>query len=210
MTNFSVTSTLPILATRPTSLRPRSSSIRCSARSFSSARRSAASSCVFDSIPAAPPRAGDGPDRYLAFARAHQNFGARTDDLEVTEIEVAEEGRRIDAAQRAIQREGWEGEGRSETLRQHDLKDVAGADIILRSYRPFRESALRMYSTLGLSRAACGSSAGSAHGQRTFQNGDDRLDPLAALREGGLGANPGLGAPASRRKSHPSPYRRRP
>ena len=40
---ISVTFTVPVCATRPTSLRPRSISITCSARSFGSASRSAAS-----------------------------------------------------------------------------------------------------------------------------------------------------------------------
>ena len=50
MTKLSVTFTLPIAETRPTSLRPRSTSIKCSARSFGSASNSASnamsSSCV--------------------------------------------------------------------------------------------------------------------------------------------------------------------
>jgi len=41
MEKSSGTLTLPILATRPTSLRPRSTSIRCSARSLGSANSSA-------------------------------------------------------------------------------------------------------------------------------------------------------------------------
>ena len=43
MMKLSVTFTDPIADTRPTSLRPRSSSIRCSARSFGSANNSASS-----------------------------------------------------------------------------------------------------------------------------------------------------------------------
>ncbi len=81
---------------------------------------------------AAPPRAGDRPDRDSVVAQAHQDFGARADDLEVAEIEIAQERRRIDPPQRPVKRERRQRERRLEALRQHDLEDVAGADVLLR------------------------------------------------------------------------------
>ena len=91
--------------------------------------------------PAPRPRAGVAPRRRVpAIGRmvtvssrnADQDFRAGADDLEVREVEIEQEGRGIDAAQRAVERERRQGEGRLEALRQHDLEDVAGADVVLR------------------------------------------------------------------------------
>src|SRR6185312_14871048 len=89
MKNRAVTSTEPTAATRPTSLRPRSSSIRCSARSFGSFSSASASAWSSASV---LPR----------------------------------------GAQRAIKRERGERERRGEPLREDDLEDVAGDDVLLR------------------------------------------------------------------------------
>ena len=62
---------------------------------------------------AARPRAGDRPDRHLAVAHPHEDLGRRADDLEVLEVEVAQERRRVDAPQRAVEREGGQREGAS-------------------------------------------------------------------------------------------------
>ena len=51
---------------------------------------------------------------------------------EAAEIEVVEKGRGVDAAERAVEREGRQREGRLEALRQHHLEDVAGRDVVLR------------------------------------------------------------------------------
>jgi hypothetical protein len=48
----------------------------------------------------APAGAGDRPDGDRAFADAHQDLGARSDDRETAEIEEIEEGRRIETAER--------------------------------------------------------------------------------------------------------------
>ena len=55
----SLTSTLPIAATRPTSLRPRSTSMICSARSLGSASKIRLKLAFFFRRGAAPARAGD-------------------------------------------------------------------------------------------------------------------------------------------------------
>ena len=132
MKNWSVTFTVPIWATRPTSLRPRSSSIRCSARSFGSASNSVFERLVLVRRRAARPGAGDRADGDRAVAHAHQDFRAGAGDRKAAEIEEVEEGRGIDPPQRAIERERRQLEGRLEALRQHHLEDVAGGDVFLR------------------------------------------------------------------------------
>src|SRR5262245_11473517 len=128
MKNWSVTLTVPISETRPTSLRPRSRSMRCSARSFGSASNSSSSAL---SSCAAAPRAGDRTHGHLVAARGDKNFRARTRDGEAAEIEIIEIGRRIGAAERAIERKRRQREGCFETLRQHRLKNIAGHDVFL-------------------------------------------------------------------------------
>ena len=80
---------------------------------------------------AARARAGDRPDGHRAVAHAHQDFRARADDREIAEVEEEQERRGIDAAQRAVEREGRQRERRLEALRQHDLENVAGRDVVL-------------------------------------------------------------------------------
>ena len=76
--------------------------------------------------------AGDRADSHLAIAHADEDFRARSDHRETGEIEEVEEWRRVYAPERAIEREGRQGEGASEALRQHDLEDVTGGDVVLR------------------------------------------------------------------------------
>ena len=80
---------------------------------------------------AARPRAGDGADGDLVAADFDQNFRAGAGDGEAAEIEEIEIRRRIGPPQRAIERERRQRERRLETLRQHDLKGVAGGDVFL-------------------------------------------------------------------------------
>src|SRR3546814_2160136 len=67
--------------------------------------------------------AGDGSDRDLAAADADQDFGRRANQRKAGQVEEIEEGRRIDAAQRAIEVEGRQVEGGLEALRE-DRKSV--------------------------------------------------------------------------------------
>src|SRR3546814_12799462 len=76
--------------------------------------------------------ARDRAERDLAVAHAHENFGARAGEREAGQIEMVEKGGGVHAAQRAVQLERRQRERRGEALREHDLKDVAGDDIILR------------------------------------------------------------------------------
>ena len=131
MMNCSVTSTLPISATRPTSLRPRSSSIRCSARSLGSASSSAASSR--SSAGVAPRRRVPAMGRMVTLPSRRRT---RISGLEPTmaksaEIQEEQKGRGVQPPQRAIEREGRQGEGQLEALGEHDLEDVAGQDVFL-------------------------------------------------------------------------------
>ena len=96
--------TLPYSHTRPRSLRPRSTSITCSARSFSSASSSAA---------IARPRRRAPRGRVPAIGRVEtcaavdrqQRLGRGADDLEVLEVEEVHVRRRVDRAQPAVDRE---------------------------------------------------------------------------------------------------------
>src|SRR3546814_20538800 len=66
--------------------------------------------------------AGDRTERDLFVADADQNFGRRSDQREAGQVEEIEEGRWVDAPQRAVEVEGRQVEGGRETLRQDDLK----------------------------------------------------------------------------------------
>src|SRR3546814_5513464 len=72
--------------------------------------------------------AGDRTDRDLFVADADQNFGRRSDQREAGQVEEIEEGRWVDAPQRAVEVEGRQVEGGRETLRQDDLKDIARSE----------------------------------------------------------------------------------
>ena len=63
--------------------------------------------------------------------RLDQDFRARSGDGKAAEIEEEQVRRGIDAAQRAIKRERRQRERRLETLRQHDLENIAGGDVLL-------------------------------------------------------------------------------
>ena len=62
---------------------------------------------------------------------AHQDFGRGTDDVEIPEVVVKHIRRRVDAAQRPVERKWRRCKGASHALRQHDLHDVAGQDVLL-------------------------------------------------------------------------------
>ena len=76
------------------------------------------------------PCSSDGPDRDLAAPDANQDFRARACDCEAAEVQEIEEGRGIDAAKRPVKREGRKLEPRGEALREHDLEDIAGCNIL--------------------------------------------------------------------------------
>src|SRR3546814_3927226 len=65
--------------------------------------------------------AGDRTDGDLAVADPDENLGRRADQREARQVEKIEEGRGVDAAERAIEVEGRQVEWGRKALRQHDL-----------------------------------------------------------------------------------------
>ena len=80
---------------------------------------------------AARPRAGDRMGLDVLPFDAHQHLGRRADDGEAAHADEIHVGRRIDVAQRAVDRERLGLDVRLEPLRQHRLVDVAGGDALL-------------------------------------------------------------------------------
>ncbi len=101
----SSTSTVPYSHTRPRSLRPRSTSITCSARSFSSSSSSPRDARVLLGVSPARPRAGDRARRDAPTRHGQQRLRARAGDLEVPEVEEVHVRARVDRAQAAVDRE---------------------------------------------------------------------------------------------------------
>jgi hypothetical protein len=95
----------------------RSSSIRCSAHSFFVGEQFCGERGILVLRRPAPTGAGDRTDGDDAVTHPHQDLRRRANDLEAAEIEVAEKRRRVDSPQRAIEREGRQGERRGEPLR---------------------------------------------------------------------------------------------
>ena len=116
MTIRSVTPTVPIFATRPTSLRPRSSNIRCSASSLGSDSRSAASASSSSRLAPRGRVPRDRPDRHGAVPQPHQDFRARPDDRESVQLQEIHERGGVGAAQRPVERERWQREGQAEAF----------------------------------------------------------------------------------------------
>ena len=94
---------------------------------------------------------GRSGDRVHAGASAlafHECLGRRPDQGKVVQLEKKEVGRRIDAAQGAVELQG-RGRGRSlRALREHDLEGIAGADVVFRqAHRCFVVAAVRRASS---------------------------------------------------------------
>ena len=117
------------------SLRARSTSMTCSARSFGSASNSFSSAASSSGIFAARTRAGDRADFHLAFLAAHMNFRRRADERKSVQLQQKHVGRRIDGARRAINVQRRRLDRRGKPLRTDDLDDVAGGDVFLGRFR---------------------------------------------------------------------------
>ena len=137
------TRTEPYSQTRPRSLRPRSTSMTCSARSFSLRFSSSASRRSSSSLRAARPRAGDRVRLDAPAFDAHEHLRRRADDRQAAHPDEIHVRRRVDVAQRAVDGERIGRDVRLEPLRQHRLVDVAGGDPLLdrRGRRPRRSRA---------------------------------------------------------------------
>ena len=167
---------------RPTSLRPRSTSIRCSARSFSSAMSSSVIAASSSARAAAPARAGDRSQRdRAARAHAHEQLRRTADDLDAVEHEVVHVRRRIDHAERAVQVGRRKVERHVDAPRDLHLKRVARDDVLRGCARRRREicpcrsaSALRPAGAVG-SRSSGPSAAGPR--RRATRRVDARIAP---------------------------------
>ena len=116
------TRTVPASQTRERSLRPRSTSITCSARSFSEASSRSASPSPGSVVPAIGFRLA------VAVLALDERLGRGADQGELAELEQEEVRRRVDAAQRAVELERGRGGRPLGALREDDLEGVAGAD----------------------------------------------------------------------------------
>ena len=135
--------TLPYSATRPTSFRPRSTSIRCSARSFGSAASSAASAASSSGLAPRGRVPAIGPERDLAILDPDQDLGRAADDLDVVAVEVVEIGRGVERPEIAV---GEERVGRRdlEPPRQYRLEGVARRDVLLDAAHVVLEALVRI------------------------------------------------------------------
>ena len=126
------TRTEPYSQTRPTSLRPRSTSITCSARSFSLRFSSSASRTSSSSVRPRRPRAGNRMRLDPRALDAHQHLRRRADHRDAAHADEIHVRRRVHVPQRAVDGERIGVDLGLEPLRQHHLIDVAGGDVLLR------------------------------------------------------------------------------
>ena len=82
--------------------------------------------------PAARPRARNRVHLDLPVFHAHEHLGRRADDGELADAREVHVGRRVDVAQRPVDRERIGLQVHFEPLREHDLVDVALRDVLLR------------------------------------------------------------------------------
>ena len=64
----------------------------------------------------------------------HHDFGARTDNLPIFEVEIRHVGRGIHQPERSIEIKSIALIFRGELLRNHDLEDVACGDVLFGSF----------------------------------------------------------------------------
>jgi hypothetical protein len=86
---------------------------------------------IFREGNAAPAGAGDRPHGHRVALEADQDLRRGANDVEVLEVEIEHVRRRIERAQRAVQRHRAGGERFAHALRQDDLHDVAFGDVAL-------------------------------------------------------------------------------
>ena len=120
------TCTVPTSQTTPRSLRSRSTIIRFSARSFSSSRSSSASRSVLGGV---APR-GRVPLIGLASTQRsrpieQEALGRGAEHRDVAEAQEGREGRRVDAAQRAVERQRLGRDVGGDLVGQADLVGLA-------------------------------------------------------------------------------------
>ena len=106
----------------------------CSAISFSSCSSSCSSSRSSCLVDPAGARARDRPVADQSVVDAHQHLGRGADDLDLAGVQEVHVGRGIERAQHAIEGEGIDRARSLELLTRHDLEDVAGEDVLARSF----------------------------------------------------------------------------
>ena len=135
----SLTCTLPKSQTRPMSLRARSTSMTCSARSLGSASNSFSSALSSSGVCPRRLRAGDGPDFDAAVFATHMNFRRRADQRETLQFEQEHVRRRIDRARRAVNIHRRSLHRRGKSLRADHLDDVARRNVFFCARHIFKE-----------------------------------------------------------------------
>ncbi len=136
---------------------------------------------------AAAAGAGDGADGDGVVAQADEDLRRGAHQREAAEVEIDQERRRVDPPQRAVEREGRQGERRLEALGEHHLEDVAGADVLL---RPLHHLAIGVRRGIGLRRHDLMEGVlGRQVGQGAVQRRADALQPLARLLVGCAGGD---------------------
>ena len=127
----STTSTEPVRHTRPRSLRTRSTSITCSARSFGSASSSAASAVSSSGVAPRGRVPAIGCMQRPAPGHLDVRLGRGPDHGQPVEAQQVHVRRRVGGAQGAVDVERVGVGGDLEPLAGHHLEDVAGADVLL-------------------------------------------------------------------------------
>ena len=141
---------------------------------------------VFFDAGAAPARAGDGAQGELhlpgLFLQAHQDLGRGTDDMEVAKIEIEHVGRRVECAQRSVERQRTRREGFAHALGEHHLHDVAGDDVFLGAAHRGLEGGLAEFRD-----------GGGGRRRYTFRNLHRFAQPGEQFLQARLGLFPGAG-----------------
>ncbi len=135
----SVSSTVPGRQTLARSLRARSTSIRCSARSFSSTASSAAKASSASGVAPRGPGSGDGMAEHAAVRHLDERLGRRPDDRDRAAVlplvgEQVHVGRRVQLPEHAVDVERARRRRQVEALGDDDLEHVAVADVLLRRH----------------------------------------------------------------------------
>ncbi len=130
--------------------------------------------------------AGDRADRDLRPLRrvlvAHQDLGRRADDLELAHVVEVHVRRRVEGAQRPVQRQRRFGEPLGQPLADLHLHHVAGGDVLLGDADRVQVVVLRELALDGIGGAAL-----------DRRGGDAEPELVAELREAALGAEVRLG-----------------
>ena len=90
--------------------------------------------CIFLQCVAPSPCSRDRSYGDRAVAQSHEDFRTGTNNGKSRQRQMVEEGRRIEAAERAVKREGRKHKRPAKTLAWHHLEHVAGADVVLRTF----------------------------------------------------------------------------